>query len=389
MKYTIFHIALSVLAITLLVTSCSPKQNQPQEQPKVLKQEVPEKEDNVIVLSREQYESAGMQMGSLQLETLFETISTTGFLNVPQENQIVVSSYLGGYASSTPLLPGDIVKRGQLLLQLTNPEIVTIQKDYLVAKQSLAYLKTVFDRQVTLEREKISSKDKLLLAESEYKNMLATKAALEQTLLLNNINPDKVSAETITPVISLYSPIGGVVTSMEAVNGQMVNPGEPLFQIVNTDHMHLEMKVFEQDVALVRPGQKVKFTIPDSRSGEFMGEIFLVGKYIDKQDRTVAIHAHPDEITLLPRFYGMFVEADIVIADRKAECVPISALASGDGDSFVFIERSETENELTFERIPVQVGFITETFAEILPESLSVLKGKRILVKGAYGLMQE
>ena len=114
-----------------------------------------------------------------------------------------------------------------------------------------------------------------------------------------------------------------------------------------------------------------------------------MGKSIDKQDRTVAIHAHPDESDLLPHFYGMFVEADIIIADREAECVPLSALASGNGESFVFVERAETENELTFERIPVEVGFITETFAEILPASLTILKGKRILVKGAYGLMQE
>lgn len=388
MKRTTLYTTLLVM-VTLFNAGCKPDQNQQQEPQNVAEIQKAEKEANTIVLSREQYTSAGMQMGSLQLETLYETISTTGFLNVPQENQMVVSSYMGGYASTTHFLPGDQVKKGQLLIQLTNPEIVLGQKDYLIAKQSMAYLKTVYDRQVTLEKENISSRDKLLLAESEYKNMLATVAGLGQTLRLSNINPDQVTAENISPIIGLYAPIGGVLTRVEAVNGLFANPGEPLFEIVNTDHMHLEMKVFEQDIALVHPGQKVKFTIPDSRAGAFYGQIFLVGKSIDKAERTVLLHAHPDENSDLPHFYGMFVEADIIVADRQADCVPISALASGNGNSYVFVKKSEQAEDLTFERILVEVGFVTESYAEILPSSIPLIKGKQILIKGAYGLMQE
>ncbi len=382
-------ITITILFLVSLNMGCKPEQKPTQEIEDEAVLSTPQKDENTIVLTRKQYESAGMQMGALQLETLYETINTTGFLNVPQENQIVVSSYMGGYASSTSFLPGDQVKKGELLLRLTNPEIVTVQKDYLIAKQSLAYLKTVYDRQVTLERENISSRDKLLLAESEYYNMLATVAALEQTLLLNNIRPEKVSAANISPVFNLYAPIGGVITSVNAENGQFMDPGTPLFQIVNTDHMHLEMKVFEQDIALVKPGQKVKFTIPDSKVSEFYGEVFLVGKAIDKQDRTVAIHAHPDDYARLPQFYGLFVEAEIIIADRQADCVPNSALASGNGNSYVFVKQSETAEGLAFERIPVEVGFTTESYTELIPSSVSLLKGKQILVKGAYGLMQE
>lgn len=389
MNKAILPITILFLVYLTLTMGCKPEQKPTQEIQIETEQVMPEKAENTIVLTRKQYESAGMQMGTLQLETLYETINTTGFLNVPQENQIVVSSYMGGYASSTPFLPGDEVKKGELLIRLTNPEIVSVQKDYLIAKQSLAYLKTVYDRQVTLERENISSRDKLLLAESEYYNMLATAAALEQTLLLNNIRPEKVSATNISPVLNLYAPIGGVITSVSAENGQFVDPGTPLFQIVNTDHMHLEMKVFEQDVAMVKPGQKVKFTIPDSKVSEFYGEIFLVGKAIDKQDRTLAIHAHPDDYPKLPQFYGLFVEAEIIIADRQADCVPNSALASGNGNNYVFVKQSETSEGLTFERIPVEVGFTTEAYTELIPTSVSLLKGKQILVKGAYGLMQE
>ncbi len=388
MKINIQHVAMLALMISLATYGCQQKPLQVAAE--VVTEKVAEPEaENRVGLTMEQFETGGMQLGNMQLRTLFETISTTGFLNVPQENQIVISSYLGGYASSTPLLPGSMVKKGQFLMSLTNPEIVTLEQDYLIASQSLSYLKSVYDRQVTLNKENISSLDKLLQAESEYKNMLATRAALEQTLLLNNIQPEKVTPENMSPIISLYAPISGVITRVEAVNGRMTSPGETLFEIVNTDHLHLEMKIFEQDVALVHPGQKVKFTIPDSRAGEYTGEIFLVGKSIDKDERTVTIHAHPDENSDLPQFYGMFVEAQIVIADREADCVPLSALASGNGKDYLFVLQSRTEDKMVFERVQVEVGFTTDTYAEILPSSVALIKGKQILVKGAYGLMQE
>jgi len=388
MKINIQHVAMLALMISLATYGC--QQTPPQVAAEVVTEKAAEPEaENRVGLTMEQFETGGMQFGNMQLRTLFETISTTGFLNVPQENQIVISSYLGGYASSTPLLPGSMVKKGQFLMSLTNPEIVALEQDYLIASQSLSYLKSVYDRQVTLNKENISSLDKLLQAESEYKNMLATRAALEQTLLLNNIQPEKLTPENMSPIISLYAPISGIITRVEAVNGRMTSPGETLFEIVNTDHLHLEMKIFEQDVALVHPGQKVKFTIPDSRAGEYTGEIFLVGKSIDKDERTVTIHAHPDENSDLPQFYGMFVEAQIVIADREADCVPLSALASGNGKDYLFVLQSRTEDKMVFERVQVEVGFTTDTYAEILPSSVALIKGKQILVKGAYGLMQE
>ncbi|MFA5417866.1 MAG: efflux RND transporter periplasmic adaptor subunit [Bacteroidales bacterium] len=384
---TLKSLILVVLAITLVVGCKSEKQQENTDEILTTSQDV--KPDHLVVMSRAQFESAGMKTGVMQPETLEEFVRTTGYISVPQEYRVVISSYLGGYASTTPLLPGDYVKKGQFLINLTNPDIINLQQDYLVSKQKLNYLKSVYDRQVVLAGENINSQDMLLMAESDYNNMLTTKSALGQTLKLINIDPEQITPETVSPVVRLVSPINGYIASVNAVNGQFSDPGEKLFEIINTDHLHLEMKLFEKDALNVTPGQKIRFSLPDIKKSSFTGEIFKVGKSINMENRTVDVHAHPDIEDGLPGLIGMYVQVEIVTADRKAECVPVEALASLSGIDYLFVMRSAENDSLVFEKIPVGVGLINDKFAEILPSSVPSIQGHQILINGVFGLMQE
>jgi len=376
---------LNLLLISVFIVGCGTQSEQNQEVP----QETVELNDETLLLTREQFSHSGIVLANLQRESIYQTITTTGFLNVPQENRAVISSYMGGYISSTPLLPGDQVKKGQFLLSLTNPEIISLEQDYLIAKQSLAYLKTVFERQKLLFEEKISSQDMFLSAEKEYDNMLTSLNALRQRLLLNSINPDELTPENISPLIKLYSPIDGTLVRVDAVQGQLAQPGQELFEIVNTDHFHLEMKVFERDAATIVEGQKLTFVIPDAESVVYTGEVFLVGKAINKEDRTVDIHAHIDDFQKLPGLFGLFVEAAIVINERTGLCVPSDALVTAEGSNYLLVKMEENENHMLFERIPVSTGFVTGTCTEIMPAGLEKIGDRQFIVKGAYGLMPD
>ncbi len=379
------YIILPLFFLFLGIAGCDTKDAPAKEDPT----ETTTSDENIISLTREQYAHSGIVLGILQKESIYETITTTGFLNVPQENRVIISSYMGGYISATPLLPGDYVKKGQFLLSLSNPEIITLEQDYLIAKQSLTYLKTVYERQQILSEEKISSKDTFLAAEMEYFNMLASCKSLEQRLILNQINPKRLSTENISPIVSLYSPIDGVLVRVEAVQGQMAPPGQELFEIVNTDHFHLEMKVFERDAATIKAGQKLKFIIPDTPYGVYTGEVFLVGKAINRNDRTVDIHAHINKNQTLPNLYGLFVEADIISDEREGICVPGDALVDSDGKHYLLVKINETEDQIDFERIVVNTGFMTDTYTEILPPGPSMIGNRQFIVKGAYGLIPD
>ena len=64
---------------------------------------------------------------------------------------------MGGYIKKTPLLIGDVVKKGQLLVTIENPDFITLQQEYMEVKQQLVYLASEYDRQKTMREENITS----------------------------------------------------------------------------------------------------------------------------------------------------------------------------------------------------------------------------------------
>src|SRR5690554_4592623 len=110
-----------------------------------------------IHLSKAQFESAKMKMGSLEEKPFAETVHASGVIDVPPQSLAVISSFAGGYIKNTPLLIGDKVKKGQRLVTIENPEFITIQQNYLETAGQLSYLKSEYDRQKTMLEEKITS----------------------------------------------------------------------------------------------------------------------------------------------------------------------------------------------------------------------------------------
>ena len=100
-------------------------------------------------------------------------------------------------------------------------------------------------------------------------------------------------------------------------------------EIVNTEHIHLELKVFEKDVLKLKKGQKVIFRIPESSSKNYVGDIHLIGKSIDV-NRTVQVHAHIDHEIKHNFIVGMFVETEIVIENSISKALPESAFVEVD-----------------------------------------------------------
>ena len=128
---------------------------------------------NEIIVSQSQFSSEKMRLGKLEEQSFSQTIKTNGMIDVPPQNKAKISTFIGGYITKTPLLIGDKVKKGQVLVTLENTEFVEIQQQYLEISEQLNYLKSEFNRQKTLFNENITSQKNFLKAESIYKSSLA------------------------------------------------------------------------------------------------------------------------------------------------------------------------------------------------------------------------
>ena len=166
----------------------------------------PEGRDDIVHLSKAQFENAKMEVGQLTEKSFAETVQTSGMIDVPPQSRAVISAFAGGYIKNTPLLVGNKVSKGQRLVTLENPEFITMQQNYLETAEQLSYLKSEYERQKIMFDEKITSQKSFLKAESEYKSNLARYNSLKKNLEMLNINPVSVQAGNIVSAVNIYRP---------------------------------------------------------------------------------------------------------------------------------------------------------------------------------------
>ncbi|MET2985402.1 efflux RND transporter periplasmic adaptor subunit [Aureibaculum conchae] len=370
---------LYIVLITLLYAACGNSEKQANDEATI-------SDDNKIMVTKAQFESEKMELGTFTEQDFNKSIKVNGMIDVPPQNRAKVSTFLGGYIKRTPLLVGDKVKKGQLLVTLENTEFVEPQQQYAEIMEQLNYLKSEYERQKTLFDERITSQKNYLQAESTYKSAMAQSSGLRQKLRMMNINPKSVEEGNFTSQINIYAPIGGKVSKVNVSNGMYVSPADHILEIVDTQHLHLELTIFEKDILKIKKEQLVLYKIPEASDKTFKADVHLVGTTVDEANRTVKVHAHleNEDANLI---VGMFAEAQVIIEAQKSMALPIEAVGEIGNDFYALVLNEKVDNGYVFEKIKLKVGEQTEAYAEIL--NSETLKGKKILTNGAFMLLNE
>ena len=373
------HIYIFIFSLVLVSCGKSDKQTQAETDDQV--------DDNLVFVNRAQFDSGKMQLGVLEEQVFNETIKANGMIDVPPQNRASVSTFMGGYVKKTPLLVGDKVSKGQHLVTLQSTEFVEIQQQYAVVNEQLNYLKSEFERQQILYTEKITSQKNFLKAESTYKSTLALHKGLHKKLEMMNANPASVEKGNITSVFNLYAPIQGTVTKVNVSNGVYVSPADEILEIVNTDHIHLELSVFEKDILKIKKDQSINFKIPEVSNDIFQAEVHLVGTSVNDTDRTIKVHGHIKDDVQTNFVTGMFVESEIIISSKKCLALPTDAIEEIEGNYLALVLTNQKEGLYSFDKIKLNVGKQNEQYTEVL--NTDEFKDKEVLIKGVYMLINE
>src|SRR5690606_11521970 len=105
--------------------------------------------------------------------------------------------------------------------------------------------------------------------------------------------PNTLTKSNISSVVSIYSPVNGYVTTVNVNIGKYVTPQDVICEIVNTEHLHAELTVFEKDISKISVGQKITFYLVNESSKARTATVYLINHQISA-DRTIRIHAHFD-----------------------------------------------------------------------------------------------
>ena len=177
--------------------------------------------------------------------------------------------------------------------------------------------------------------------------------------------------------------MAGYITSINMHNGMYVTPQQELMEIVDEKHLHLELDIFEKDISSILKGQKISYTVPAMGNQVYDGEVHIIGKEFNTENKTVRIHGHLEKER--PKFIkDLFVEAKIWLNDQTVQALPEKAIIKDGASSYIYVANDQTdEDEIKFEAIRVvqgttDNGFTSVKLIDVIPDKM------KIVTEGAY-----
>lgn len=341
--------------------------------------ETPEQEQVLVTLSEDESKHASIELGQIERKNISNTIQASGMLDVPPTNKVSISAPMQGVVKNTTVLQGSHVNKGETIAELQHADYIQLQQDYLDYSGQLDFLQSEYKRQTDLATEKVNAQKTVQQAKATYASMLAKTQGLRAKLQLIGIDPKQIEKEGIQSTINIKSPISGYVTKVNVNLGSYVTPAEIMFVIVNTEHLHAELTIFEKDIMLIKEGQKVLFTL-GNETKERSAHVHLIGREI-RPDRSVQIHCHIDteDKQLIP---GTYLKALIETDNQTAPALPNEAIVGFEGKDYVFVQTAP----LSFEMVGIEKGNSEKGFTTIV-SSEKPIDNKKVVIKGAYSLM--
>jgi RND family efflux transporter MFP subunit len=241
-------------------------------------------------------------------------------------------------------------------------------------------------------------------AETELRTLRTLKSTLEQQIKLMGINPERLSNGKLISVLSISSPISGVVSNVLVKMGSYVDVSTPVAEIVDNSQLHLDLFVYEKDLPKLKNNQLIHFTLTNNPGKEYDAQIYSLGSSFEGESKAVTVHAkvQGDKTGLID---GMNITAVISLENQTLPAVPTEAIVNVAGQDYIFMVSEQhgeeeykmdsvkhdvkteaghkDEKGITFERIPVAKGTTDVGYTEItlLKE---IPKDAKIVVKGAY-----
>ena len=379
MKKISAYIITAVISSGLFSCSNDPK---PAEKPEETKQEA--HAEGTVELTDAQMKSIGVEIGQIEQKQLTSSLKANGVLRVPNQNKAQINSVYPGVIKTLLVQPGNTVTKGQVIATVANPQFITTQEEYLSLTPKITLAQQEVTRQQELIQGNAGALKNLQAAESNLRTMQTRKLSLEEQLRLMGISPATLSTGRLISVISVRSPINGVVSSVTVKIGSYVDTNTPILDLVDNSQLHLDLFVYEKDLSKLKENQTIHFTLTNNPGKEYDAQIYSLGSSFEDESKAVSVHAlvKGDKQGLID---GMNITALISLENITAPAVPTDAIVTMQGQDFIFAisEKASHAGETAFEKVPVakgttDVGYTQVTLLKNIPPAT------KIVTKGAF-----
>jgi Cu(I)/Ag(I) efflux system membrane fusion protein/cobalt-zinc-cadmium efflux system membrane fusion protein len=323
-------------------------------------------QEGTIAVDPRIIQSMGVRTAIAEVKEISRTIRAVGQVTYDERLLTAVTTKLPGWVERLYVkTTGDPIRRGQNLLSLYSPDLVTTQEEYLLALKNLQ----------TMEKSGIPE-----FQESSRRLL----AAARQRLKYWDIPEAQIATLTRTGEVkknlTLVSPVNGIVIKRMVLEGQMVQAGMPLLEVADLSTVWVEADIYEYELPWIQVGQHATMTLTYLPGKTFHGQVQYIYPYLKEATRTARVRlAFPNPgLKLKP---DMYAQVEIVSPMKQATVViPSEAVMDTGAKQHVFLALGQGR----FEPREVKVGVRGD---DGLVQVLSGLKGGEKVVTSAQFLL--
>jgi Cu(I)/Ag(I) efflux system membrane fusion protein len=317
----------------------------------------------LVKLSLDKVQKLGVKTEAVALRDLAGTVRAVATVQANERSLATVTSKFDGwiqrlYVNTT----GQAVRKGEALMDVYSPDLISAQQEYLIARRGVQTLAGGSGEvQASMQRLVDSALQRLRnwdISETE----------------LQRLTQDGKTTQYLT----LRSPASGVVLEKPAIQGKRFMAGEVLYQVADLSQVWLLAEVFEQDLGQVRIGQPANIKVDAYPDKVFSGKVTFIYPTVTPESRTARVRielANPQAL-LKPSMYAR-VEFGTSRGKGQALTVSDSAVLDTGTRQLVLVQRGEGK----FEPRPVKLGARGDGYIEVLE---GVKAGESVVVSANF-----
>ncbi len=327
----------------------------------LVKKEV--KTEAVVTLTPSVIQKIAVRTAVVEKRSLKKVIRTVGRIDYNETKIFNINTKIEGWVEGLYVnYAGQVVERGQPLIDIYSPELVNTQEEYLLALQSKENLKSSKFPEI--------SRGVNELLNSTRRRLKLWDITDEQIDILEKT---KKAKKTMT----IYSPVKGIVLEKNVLEGGYVKSQIPIYKIADISNIWVYADIYEYELPWIKIGQTVKMTLSYYPGKTFIGRITFIYPYLEKNTRTVKVRLEFDnpELILKPDMYANIdIESEIT---KAGIAVPTEAIIRSGERNIVVVDLGGG----SFEPRNIGLGAESEGYYQILN---GLQAGERIVTSSQF-----
>lgn len=249
----------------------------------------------------------GVRVDTVKYSSLTKTIRAVGKLTVNETKQQSVNSKVMGWVEKLHTdFTGKPVYKGQPLLDIYSPELVSTQEEYLQA--------TDHEKAMSASISQDAKSGAAGLANSAKRRLQNWDISEKEIALL-------AQTRTIKKTMTLFSPVNGFIIEKMVVEGQNVMSGMELFRIADLTTIWVMTDIYEHELPWISVGQDAVVRLSYAADRSYHGKVTFIQPILNEETRTATIRIEIPNTSGSDLKPGMFATVEILSASKKKQLI--------------------------------------------------------------------